>query len=111
MSMLHDPSRQVNYLQQCLSQDKRSIGFFLAAGCPVSISVTAGTGTDPLIPDVQGLTEYVASQIRTTHLNAAFQKVENHLHTDGHIGINIESQLSLIRGLKAVAGTGIVRDL
>jgi len=111
MSIVHDPSRQVNYLQQCLSQDKRSIGFLLAAGCPVSIRITEGTATEPLIPDIEGLTEYVTSQISTTHLNAVFQKVENHLHADGHIGINIESHLSFIRGLKAVAGAGTVRDL
>lgn len=111
MNTVHDPSRHVHYLQQCLSQDKQNIGFFLAAGCPVSIRVTAGTTTEPLIPDVEGLTDHVSAQMRTSHLNTAFEKVENHLQSDGHARINIETQLSFIRGLKAIAGTGMVRDL
>ncbi len=111
MSTVHDPSRHIHYLQQCLSQDKRNIGVFLAAGCPVSIRVRSGEATEPLIPDIQGLTDYVAAQMRTTDLNAAFEKVEAHLRFDGHTGINIETQLSFIRGLKAIAGTGQVREL
>ena len=111
MSTVHDPSRHVNYLQLCLSQDKRNIGFFIAAGCPVSIRVTVGTATEPLIPDVQGLTDHVSVLMRATHLKIAFEKVESHLQADGHTGINIETQLTFIRGLKAIAGTGKVRDL
>jgi len=111
MSNSHDPTRQVNYLQQCLSQDKRNIGFFIGAGCPVSIQVPAGTTTEPLIPDVEGLTDFVATQLRTTHQKTAFEKVENHLKTDGCTCINIETQLSFIRGLKAIAGASKVRDL
>jgi len=111
MSIIHDPTRQVNYLQQCLSQDKGNIGFFIGAGCPVSIQVLVGTATEPLIPDVEGLTDFVATQLRTTHLKTAFEKVENHLQTDGCMSINIETQLSFIRGLKAIAGASKVRDL
>lgn len=111
MSTIHDPTRQVNYLQQCLSQDKRNIGFFIGAGCPGSIQVPVGSATEPLIPDVEGLTSYVATQLRATNLKTAFEKVENHLQTDGCTGINIETQLSFIRGLKAIAGANIVRDL
>jgi hypothetical protein len=111
MSTIHDPTRQVNYLQQCLSQDKRNIGFFIGAGCPVSIQVSVGTATEPLIPDLEGLTDFVATQLRATDLKTAFENVEKHLQTDGCTSINIETQLSFIRGLKAIAGASIVRDL
>jgi hypothetical protein len=111
MRNIHDSTRQVSYLQQCLSQDKRNIGFLLGAGCPLSIQVPAGTKTEPLIPDVEGLTDFVARQLRTTHLKTAFEKIEYHLQTDGCININIETQLSFIRGLKAIAGDTKVRDL
>ena len=111
MSITHDPTRHVNYLQQCLSQDKRSLGVFLAAGCPVSIRVPIAGGTEPLIPDVAGLTSLVATKLRAGTHAAAFEKVLKHLTDDGHASINVETQLSFIRGLKAIAGTGNVRDL
>lgn len=111
MSTLHDPTRHVNYLQQCLSQDKRSLGVFVAAGCPVSIRVPSGGGTEPLIPDVQGLTDLVTAKVKAGVHAAAFEKVLKHLTDDGHAPINVETQLSFIRGLKAIAGSGHVRDL
>lgn len=111
MSKIHDPTLHVSYLQQCLSQDKRSIGFFLAAGCPLSIRILAGTTTEPLIPDVKGLTDYVAMGLKKTGKKTAFEKVEKLLLTDGYENINVETHLSFIRGLQAVAGAGKIRDL
>ena len=111
MSTTHDPTRHVNYLQQCLSQDKRSLGVFVAAGCPVSIRVPISGGTEPLIPDVAGLTDLVATKLRAGVHAAAFDKVLKHLNDDGYTSINVETQLSFIRGLKAIAGAGQVRDL
>lgn len=111
MSTTHDPTRHVNYLQQCLSQDKRSLGVFVAAGCPVSIRVPTAGGTEPLIPDVQGLTDLVATTLRAGAQVAAFEKVLKHLNDDGRPSINVETQLSFIRGLKTIAGVGHVRDL
>jgi len=111
MSTIHDPFRHVNYLQQCLSQDKRSLGIFVAAGCPVSIRVPIASGDEPLIPDMQQLTVFVGSQIRLGAHAVAFEKIEKHLKDDGCPNINIETQLSFIRGLKAIAGAGHVRDL
>jgi len=111
MSIVHDPSRQVNYLQQCLSQDKRNIGFFTGAGCPVSIKVPVGSATEPLIPDVEGLTNFVAVKLRASTLKTTFEIIEGHLKADGYRNINIETQLSFIRGLKAIVGASKVRDL
>ena len=35
----HDPARQISFIQQALSQNRKPIGFFLGAGCPLSIRV------------------------------------------------------------------------
>lgn len=111
MSTTHDPTRHVNYLQQCLSQDKRSLGVFVGAGCPVSIRIPTAGGTEPLIPDVAGLTNLVSEEVRAGAHKDAFAKLLKHLTDDGLTSINVETQLSFIRGLKAIAGTGQVRDL
>jgi hypothetical protein len=111
MSAVHDPSRYLNFLQQCLCQNKRRIGFVIGAGCPTSIRVSVAGRDEPLIPDIQGLTKVVADHIRTTALTSAFDKIENHLVTDGHTVRNIETQLSFVRGLKAIVGSGSVREL
>lgn len=110
MAIHHDPARQLDYLQQSLSQDKRSIGFLLAAGCPVSIRVPSGTKTEPLIPDVKGLTDLVGEKLASSSIEPTFKKVREHLQTDGLKEPNVETYLSFVRGLKAIAGGGTVRD-
>lgn len=67
MNNEHEIFRQVGYIQQTLSQDKKPIGVFIAAGCPLSVRVNerdeAGKKvTDPLIPDVAGLTAQPAQK-------------------------------------------------
>ena len=67
MNNEHEIFRQVGYIQQTLSQDKKPIGVFIAAGCPLSVRVNerdeAGKKvTDPLIPDVAGLISLIATK-------------------------------------------------
>ena len=57
----HDPIRQSKYLRQTLSQDKKPVGFFISAGCPLAVSMPEGKW--PLIPDVAGLTKYIKDEI------------------------------------------------
>lgn len=58
---LHDPIRQISFIQQALSQNRKPIGFFVRAGCPLSVHVereVEGVMTEmPLIQDVAGLTK------------------------------------------------------
>ncbi|MFZ2321413.1 MAG: SIR2 family protein, partial [Pseudomonas sp.] len=61
MEGFHDPVRHLKYLRQSLSQDNESIGFFLSAGCPLSVTVPDGQW--PLIPDVANLTKYINSEL------------------------------------------------
>lgn len=55
----HCPYRQSALLQQALASDKMRVAFLLGAGCPVSIHVAVGQDTQPLIPDISGLTANV----------------------------------------------------
>ena len=105
MNNLHDPFRQVSYLQQCLSQDKKALGLFLGAGCPLSVKTADGNG---LIPDILGITQYVC---QTLAESSALKRVQKNCLQDGCEAANIEDLLSHIRALKAVAGTDAVRGL
>jgi len=57
----HDPIRQSKYLRQTLSQDKKPVGFFISAGCPLAVKMPDKEW--PLIPDVAGLTKYVSETL------------------------------------------------
>jgi len=69
MNVAQDPNRQVGYLQQCLSSDKKPLGLFLGAGCPLAILSDDGKKT-PLIPDIEGITKIVREQLATCRIAA-----------------------------------------
>lgn len=117
MNNEHKIFRQVGYIQQTLSQDKKPIGVFIAAGCPLSVRVNerevGGVKvTDPLIPDVAGLTALIAKQLTSTDKKKPSHndKLLTQMEADGIAGPNIEIILSQIRALKQVAGKGTVKE-
>jgi SIR2-like domain len=95
----HDPRRHLEYLRQVLRQDKSPIGFFLSAGCGVSVR----QGENSLIPDIAGMTTDVRSKIESTDKAANFKAL---LETFKESNPNIEDMLSRIRGLSSVAEAG-----
>ena len=110
MSKDHDPIRQANYLRQSLSQDKRPLGLFLGAGCPLSVRV--GEDKKALVPDIDGLTTVVSELLQNSDAcKRPFDKVCSHFSTDGKANPNIEDMLSHIRSLQTVAGSDTVRGL
>jgi hypothetical protein len=111
MSQFHEPTKQLNFIRQCLLQDKIPIGFFLSAGCPYSIKVRVDGQELPLIPDINGLTEKIQKEMGKTECNNAFQILYNHFETDGISNPNVEDILSHIRSLIKVAGNEKVRGL
>jgi hypothetical protein len=112
MNLEHDPMRQVSYLQQCLSQDKKPLGLFLGAGCPLSIKTGNGEKSQPLIPDVAGITRTVCENLSNSKECTNLLKViEDHFAKDGRENPNVEDILSHIRALRAVAGKDTVRGL
>jgi len=111
MSETHDPQKQVGYLQQCLSSDKKPLGLFLGAGCPVAIVSEDGKRT-PLIPDIAGITKAISGSLKSDKDCAPLLAIiEDHFKTDEKKDANVEDMLSHIRALRAVAGKDKVRNL
>jgi hypothetical protein len=107
MNNFHSPIRHLKYLRQSLSQDNESIGFFISAGCPLSVELPNKEDW-PLIPDVKQLTIFINEQL-----------VDNEKHTlllselakTGKSPENIEDILSFLRSLILVSKGGSVRGL
>ncbi|NMR36043.1 SIR2 family protein [Chryseobacterium aquaticum] len=106
----HDPIRQSKYLRQTLSQDKKPVGFFISAGCP--LAVTMPDGKWPLIPDVAGLTKFVKDEIDKeisvidgsprSSADAYSQLIDEVIKT-GKTSPNIEDILSFLRGMMQIS--------
>ncbi|SCU87816.1 conserved hypothetical protein [Cupriavidus necator] len=106
MQTSHDPLRHLRYLRQSLSQDNEAIGFFISAGCPLSVPMPKDQY--PLIPDVLHLTKFINQQL-TEH--EKYQLLLGELAKAKKNTENIEDILSFIRSLAAVAKGGNVRGL
>lgn len=98
MEISHDPIRHLRYLRQSLSQDNESIGFFLSAGCPLSVQMPDGKW--PLIPDVANLTKYVATELAG---NKEYKDLLKEVTKAKLNELNIEKILSFLRGMSMVA--------
>jgi SIR2-like domain len=100
------PYRQATLLQQALSPDKMRVGFFLGAGCPVSIRVPDGTATRPLIPNIEGLTDKIrAKMTASTEHKAHFVSILNQLGDSLADKRTVEDILTRVRGVLEVVGT------
>lgn len=113
--MKHDAYRQIGYIQQALSQNRKSIGIFLGAGCPQAIKIKKTEGesstTAPLIPDADGLTQIITGKLKSkTNTPSSCDKLIQQLIEDEIKKPNIEDILSQLRALKQVAGKGKVRE-
>lgn len=106
----HDPIRQSKYLRQTLSQDKKPVGFFISAGCP--LAVTMPKDEWPLIPDVAGLTRYIKEEIdkettsttgETQSPSEAYSKLIDEVVATGKENPNIEDILSFLRGMMQIS--------
>lgn len=106
METTHDPIRHLRYLRQSLAQDNEAIGFFISAGCPLSVPMPDGKW--PLIPDVENLSKFINEQLKDNQkykiLLEELQKAEKNTE-------NIEDILSFLRSLLTVSKGGTVRGL
>jgi hypothetical protein len=106
MQNYHDPIRHLKYLRQSLSQDNEAIGFFISAGCPLSVAMPEGKW--PLIPDVKELTTHIKEQFEENDKYLLLLKVLKEANKDIE---NIEDILSFLRSLLLVSKGGSVRGL
>ena len=105
----HDPIRQSKYLRQTLSQDKKPVGFFISAGCPLAVKMPDKEW--PLIPDVAGLTKYVSETLLEEtekkddekSVSEIYSKLLEEVIKSGIKEPNVEDILSFVRGLKQVS--------
>jgi hypothetical protein len=106
MDNYHDPIRHLKYLRQSLSQDNESIGFFISAGCPLSVKMPEGQW--PLIPDVANLTNHINERLKE---NSKYNLLLSELDKAQKNTNNIEDILSFLRSLLLVSKGGEVRGL
>lgn len=106
MNNFHSPSRHLKYLRQSLSQNNESIGFFISAGCPLSVALPEGQW--PLIPDVKNLTIFINEQLVN---NEKYSLLLSELAKAEKSPENIEDILSFLRSLILVSKGGEVRGL
>jgi hypothetical protein len=111
MIYAQDPTKHLGYLQQCLSSDKRPLGLFLGAGCPMAIR-TGANGDLPLIPGIDGITNAVRDTLAgSEEFHPLLQILDHQFEKDGRGRGNVEQLLSHIRALRSVAGKDSVRGL
>jgi len=106
MQNCHDPIRHLKYLRQSLSQDNEAIGFFISAGCPLSVVMPEGKW--PLIPDVKNLTIHINDHFKEDDKYLLLLEVLKEAKKDIE---NIEDILSFLRSLLLVSKGGSVRGL
>ena len=104
----HDPIKHIKFLKQTLSQDKKPIGFFISAGCPLAVNMPQDQW--PLIADVAGLTKFIKEELSSkTGEENIFDKLLTEVTLSKKSIDNIEDILSFIRGLKEVSIGNTVR--
>lgn len=104
----HDPVKHIKFLRQTLSQDKKPLGFFISAGCPLAVQMPEGKW--PLIPDVANLTEFVSNELKSkTKDKNNYDKLIDEVKLSEKDINNIEDILSFLRGLKEVSIGNSVR--
>jgi hypothetical protein len=106
---MHDLQRIQQDLQESLSLDKHPVALLIGAGCPSSIRVPGpGAGTEPLIPDIAGLTERVKAALSS---DASFGRLVAQFVSDGQPEFTVEDLLSRVRTLRRIVGVGDARGL
>jgi hypothetical protein len=108
MTNYHDPIKHIKFLRQALSQDKKPLGYFISAGCPLAVEMPQDKW--PLIADVAGLTEYLKDELGSkSGTKNNFDKLIHEVGLSKKDVNNVEDILSFLRGLKDVSTGNSVR--
>jgi hypothetical protein len=103
---VHCPYRRTTDLLQRLAPGKMRVGFFIGAGCSLSVRVPDGTGTKPLIPALAELTKDVKAQIDSdVKLKTVTATLWERVAARGIPVPTVEDILGHIRTLKSLCGT------
>jgi hypothetical protein len=106
----------LEYVRQSLSQNKKHVGFFIGAGCPLAVRIeTAGQDgavkSEPIIPDVAGLTAMIAERLKSAQNGgqSLYERMAALFAEDEKAVFTIEDVLSMVRSMSQIAGKGTVR--
>jgi hypothetical protein len=104
---VHSPYRRATDLLQRLAPGKMRIGFFLGAGCPLAVQIDLGGKTEPLIPEITGVTKLVKEFLdNDKDLKGVAQTAWDRVTARGILTPTVEDVLSHIRTLKSLCGKG-----
>jgi hypothetical protein len=105
----HDVGHQVHLIREALQSEKRRLGFFLGAGCPLGIYDKDGKQSLKHIPDVAGLTTAVGTALNgEAHFKDSWAKLTAACKTDKVPIPNVEHILTQLRTICALKGTAEV---
>jgi hypothetical protein len=103
---LHDVSHQVHLIREALQSEKRQLGFFLGAGCPLGIYDKDGNKSLKYIPDVAGLTVVVGAGLNDDgEFKDSWTKLMAACKTEKIPNPNVEHILTQLRTICALKGT------
>lgn len=104
-SPTHCPYRRATDLLQRLAPGKMRVGFIVGAGCPLAVKVPDGERTNPLIPDIAGLTKQVKDTLDVdVELKDGAKSAWARVIDRGMLTPTVEDVLSHIRTLKSLCG-------
>ena len=102
MRNTHDPIKQIRFLSQTLSNDKKPLSFFISAGCPLGVSMPKGKW--PLIPAIGKLSQKVnAELLDPKKSDLKYSEFIEVVKKEGKDHENIELVLSFARSLRDVS--------
>lgn len=98
ITSIHNPDRYMFDFRQLVTNGRKKIGILIGAGAPVSINVGQDDQYEPLIPNIEGLTNYVKKSL-PEELLAIFNILEESQPKN-----NLEKILSDVRTLADIIG-------
>jgi SIR2-like domain len=109
MGPVHCPYRRATDLLQRLAPGKMRVGFFIGGGCPLAVQIHVGDKAEPLIPEINGLTEMVKGDLESDdELKAVTQTAWDRVTARGISRPTVEDILSHIRTLKSLCAKGYI---
>jgi len=106
---MHDLQHQVGLVREALRSEKRRLGFFLGAGCPLGIYDESGSKSIKHIPDVAGLTSSIESELAgEKELLECWRKLKTACTSDKCKAPNVEHILTQLRTICALKGASTV---
>lgn len=106
---IHDLQHQVGLVREALRSEKRRLGFFLGAGCPLGIYDKDEAKSVKHIPDVAGLTSSIESKLAAEkELLECWHKLTTACKSDKCKVPNVEHLLTQLRTICALKGASAV---